>query len=362
MVLEALQPRPGTFLCSAHKSKQFVRREIRIALLTLIPLLIILTFRDSVLDTYAYVIQFNEIPSDWDSINFNLYDSSNGIGFVYFAAFVKILFQCDHYLWFFILASINLLCITRVCVKHSPNLALSIFLFIAATTFTWCLNGSRQFLVATILFYFSYILYSNKVKDRIKYILLIFVLSYVHSSALFLIPIVAVISSKSIFGKNMMLIVIATLIGTYFSDTLLGSAMEIVGKDYPTILEEGAGSSILRLLFLFVPIVIAIFNYNRVKQTAPSAIVLGINMCLVGACFMFVSTFTNGILIGRMPGYFNIYSLYVLPWLIYNCFPKNQKFITLICVLVYIVWFYFQMVVAWHDLPYGSNFLDLHYD
>ena len=56
----------------------------------------------------------------------------------------------------------------------------------------------------------------------------------------------AVISSKRLFGPRMILIVIATLIGTYFSDSVFGSAMEIMGKEYSTLNDEGRGSTALR--------------------------------------------------------------------------------------------------------------------
>ena len=361
MWIESSQVKINPLTYGSIKSKACAKTELHIALLTLLPLLIILSFRDNVLDTYGYIIQFNEIPWSWDHINFEGYNN-NGIAFLYLATAIKILFQCDHYLWFFILALINLYCITKVCVKYSPNLSFSIFLFIAGTSFTWCLNGTRQFLAITVLFYFSNLLLSDKLKDKLIYIAIIIGLGYVHSSALFLIPIAAVISSKRLFGPRMILIVIATLIGTYFSDSVFGSAMEIMGKEYSTLNDEGRGSTVLRLLFTLVPIVIVLFNYNNVRRIAPPPIILGINMCLVGGCFMFVSTFTNGILIGRMPGYFNIYALYVIPWLTYNCFGKNRGLVSIIFIVVYIVWFYFQMVVAWHNLPYGSDFLNLHYD
>lgn len=361
MWIESLLVKINPLTSDSIKSKASVNTELHISFLTLLPLLIILTFRDNVLDTYAYIIQFNGIPQSWSLVNFERYDN-NGIAFIYFATTIKILFQCNHYLWFFILALISLYCTTKVCVKYSPNLSLSIFLFIAGASFTWCLNGTRQFLAITVLFYFSYLLISDKLKDKLIYISIIIGLSYIHSSAIFLIPIAAVISSKRFFGFRMIIIVIATLIGTYFSDSVFESAMEIMGKQYSTLNDEGRGSTVLRLLFTIVPVVIALFNYNHVRKVAPPSIILGINMCLVGSCFMFASTFTNGILIGRMPGYFNIYALYVIPWLIYNCFQKNRGLVVFIFIVVYIVWFYFQMVVAWHNLPYGSDLLNLHYD
>ena len=89
MWIESSQVKINPLTYGSIKSKACAKTELHIALLTLLPLLIILSFRDNVLDTYGYIIQFNEIPWSWDHINFEGYNN-NGIAFLYLATAIKI--------------------------------------------------------------------------------------------------------------------------------------------------------------------------------------------------------------------------------------------------------------------------------
>lgn len=340
-----------------HNSLEFYRKERIIAFITFVPLLIFLSVRDYALDTYAYVYMFKELPFTFEGLKYYIErGNSSGAGFIYLAGLFKIFIINNYYWWFAFLALINLWCIYKVCIKNSPNLALSIYLFIAGTTFTWCLNGTRQFLAVTLLFYASKLLLNDK---RLWYIIVIYLCSLIHRTAIFLIPIGLIISKKNLYDKWMLLVVLATLIGVQFSNQVMDQAMELMGKQYD--LEESKGANILRLLFNCIPVAISLIKLRTVKAIAPPAIILGLNMCLVGTCFMFVATFTSGILVGRMPAYFNIFGLYVLPWLLYNCFGQSRALIINMIVGIYAIWFYYQMCVAWHGLTYVSNALEIYY-
>ena len=85
-------------------------------------------------------------------------------------------------------------------------------------------------------------------------------------------------------------------------------------------------------------------------------------MNLVGICFYFAATFTNGVLVGRMPIYFTVYGLYLLPWVIRNCFTKrSRKVVWVLCAISYFICFYYQMCIAWDGLMYVSKFLKLEF-
>lgn len=344
-----------------QNSASFVQTERWVTLATFLPLLFFLSFRDFVLDTYAYVEMFNITPGNWNDLKeFTKIPSLNSVAFFYSIGIFKILFSTNHYWWFCFMAAIGLWCIYKTCLSKTPSMALTVFLFISGTTFTWLLNGMRQFFVVCLLFYASQLLLKDK---KIWFIFIVFILSYFHRSAIFLIPIVFFTSKEKILGKGMIIVVLATLIGTYFSDFMLGEANELMGGDYGDSLNrEDAGTSIMRLLVTCVTPAIALINLKKLRSNnTPPYIILAINMSIVGACFMFVASFTNGILIGRMPAYFTIYNLYLLPWLIYNCFSGIRPVVVFTCVSLYIVYFYVQMCIAWHGLPYVSYALGLNY-
>lgn len=338
------------------RTQSFYKKERFIALMTFIPLLFFLSFRDIVLDTYAYVGMFKSLPHSWSDLSDVAQISSYGATFTYMAGIFKNYVVDSHYWWFFTLALINLFCIYKTCKKYTPSMALTIYMFIAGATFTWCLNGTRQFLAVTVLFYSSVLLLKDK---KLWFILIIALLSTIHTSIIFLIPLVFFLSKEKIFGKGILLVVLLTMIGTYFSDAILGSAADIMDKEYARLSDDNAGSSLMRLLFTCVTPALAWLNRKKISQIAPPAVILGINMSLIGACFMFAATFTNGILIGRMPAYFTIYNLYVLPWLLHNCFSSMRGIVRTIFVVVYALFFYVQMVIAWKELPYVSYALGI---
>lgn len=340
-------------------NKSYIVKERWISLATLLPLIFFLSYRDEVLDTYAYINSYYRVPENWSELQkFVKNPFIKGIGFIYIEGIFKIFFHTTHYWWFFFLSTISIFCVYKTCIKRTPSMALSIYLFIAGAYFTWLLNGARQFLVISILFYASQLIIDNR---KAWYLILIIILSYVHNSVIFLFPIIFFISPKILFGKRMVIVVIITLIGTYFSDSFLDSANEFMGGEYEEILEEeDTGSSIMRLFITCVTPLIALVNIKKINEVnTPSYIILGINMSIVGACFMFASTFTNGILIGRMAAYFTIYDLYLLPWLIYNCFSNTKQLIYPACIILYAILFYVQMCIAWKGLPYVSYALGI---
>lgn len=317
-------------------------------------------FRDKVLDTGTYIATFDALPSEFEGLFSYLNSIDGDQGFYFLAGLFKMFISNEHYAWLFFLAAISCICIFRTLYKYSVDFPLAAYLFIATTTFSWLMNGTRQFLVASILFGFVDWLIEGK---KFRYAFLALLLATIHSSAVFVAFIVLFISSEEIFGKKMLFFMILTIIGTYYSESLfsfLGTISE--SMNYEETMTLAGGSNIIRLLEALIPVLIVLVNYKNVKNIAPRFIKVAINMSLVGACFYFASTFTNGILVGRMPIYFTIYNLYLLPWAIRNCFTKeSRKIVWILCVVCYLAYFYYQMCIAWGGLMYVSDILNLRF-
>lgn len=317
-------------------------------------------FRDRVLDTGTYIETFNSIPMSFKEVIANLAFVNNGKGFYLIAGIFKLCISNNHYAWLFFLAIVSCFFLFKTLYKYSIDLPLSIYLFIASTTFTWLLNGSRQFIVVCILFGFADWIIKGK---KIEYIILAILLSTIHSSAIFIAIIVVFISAEEILGKKMICFVVMTVVGTYYSENVFTFFAEVSETfDYSNSMSLDGGSNILRFFVAVIPLLIVLFNYKNVKQTAPPHIKLAINMSLVGNCFYLASTFTNGILVGRMPIYFTVYNLVLLPWVIRNCFTReSRKIVWSLCVVCYLIYFYYQMCIAWGGLMYVSNVLNINY-
>lgn len=315
--------------------------------------------RDRVLDTAAYVYSFEQMPDTWDKMLSYVAKVDSGKGFYLLEGVFKILVSHNHYVWLTFLSVISCVCLFRVLYKYSVDCELTCYLFIAGATFTWLLNGSRQFLAVCILFSCTDWLIENK---KMRYILAALLLTTIHSSVIFVAIISIFVSSKKIFSVRLFVFSIITVVGVRYSDDVLTFLGFILNKDYSDQLLNGSGANIINMLIASVPILIVIFRYRFVEETAPPSIKLAVNMSWVGVCFYFAAAFTDGILVGRMPIYFTVYNLYLLPWLIQNCFPRGMKeFVRFLCMAFYFILFYYKLVIAWDGLNYTSEILGLYF-
>ena len=70
----------------------------------------------------------------------------------------------------------------------------------------------------------------------------------------------------------------------------------------------------------------------------------------------------SGVMLGRLPIYFSLYNLILLPWLIKFVFENNEKrLMNFMMIIGYCSFFYYQMVVTWNGVGYVSKFLNLYY-
>ena len=328
-------------------------------LLVILPVLYVAIFvclRDVVLDTHAYIGDFKNMPTDWNAIR--KYNSiAAGKGFHIIMAIFKMFVSRNYYLWLTFVGGISLYTLFRFYKEHSCNFALTFFLFISSTAFSWLFNGARQFLAVCILLGFiDWLLYGSRAK-RIQYFILALFLTTIHSSVWFVIPLIYVCARGKLLDKWMFLVVIGTIAGTLLMGDILEAASMVMNKNYD--MSKATGSSVLRLIISAVPLFLVFLKRDEIKQDATPVITFAINMSLVGVCFFFAATFSSGILVGRMPIYFTMYNYILLPWLL-----KNYYYSTLIlvgCIFCYTFFFYYQMCIAWQHLDYTSKILGLQY-
>lgn len=323
-------------------------------------IILFIGFRDKVLDSGAYIKSFNELPLNFEDFFVYLSTLKSGKGFYLLAGIFKIFISENHYIWLFFLAIISCFFLFKTLYKYSIDFPLTMYLFISTTTFTWLLNGTRQFLVVCILFGFIEWIIEKK---RIKYILLVLILTTIHSSAIFMAFIIFFVNSEQLFNKKMLFFIFVTIIGTIYSESIFNFLGEISeSMDYSDTIGENNGANILRFIITIISPVIVGLNYKNITRKAPNFIILAVNMSLIGSCFSFAATFTNGILVGRMPIYFTVYNLYLLPWLIKNSFTRDSsKIVWGLCVICYFVYFYYQMCIVWNGLMYVSEALGLEF-
>jgi hypothetical protein len=112
----------------------------------------------------------------------------------------------------------------------------------------------------------------------------------------------------------------------------------------------------MRVLVSAVPVVLAFWKRKQIKELDSPIMDICINMSVVTTCFYLLSSFTSGIYIGRIPIYFTMYGMLLLPWLLQKVFDRKERAVLYaLCVICYV--FYFMVDTA--GLDYHSRILNL---
>ena len=260
-------------------------------LLKWIPILYVALFvclRDEVLDTYFYIGDFNNMPTNWSAITF--YNQTSGSkGFHFIMALFKMYISENYYLWLTLIGGVSLYSLFRFYCKFSSNYAFTFFLFISSTAFSWLFNGARQFVVACVLIGFvDWFLYGNR-KQKLLYIAVAIFMTTIHSSAWFVLPLIYICSRGKMLDKWMVLVTIGAIIGTLLMGDILEAASEVMNKDYD--MSESTGSSVMRLFISAVPLLLVLLKLKRIRKEATPLISFSMNMSLIGIVFILLQLF-----------------------------------------------------------------------
>lgn len=296
-------------------------------------------------DTSLYIVNFNAIPSDFSTAWSEIGWGGKGPGFDIFNVFFKCLISQDYQWWLMTIAIVCGVCLVTVFRKYSVNYFMSCFLFMTMITYTWMLNGMRQFIAVAILF-----LCCDWIKDGkfIKFLIAVLILSTVHFTCIMMIPIYFVARLKP-WSKKIVLFIFAIILLCVFAEPFFGELDNILSDTgYSGFTEQFAeddGVNPIRVLFYAIPPLIAFWKRNVLAAYYEKNRMLPImiNMSLITAALYLVGVFTSGILIGRLPIYCEVYNLIFMPYLLYVGFNKQErKIIMPVYVMVMLLFFYLQ--------------------
>lgn len=315
--------------------------------------------RSGIADTGTYIGMFNEYPSSIAQIQWE--DISSDKGFYFISVLYKQFISIDFHGWLFLIALISGVALMIGFMKYSEYFGMSCFLLISTTMFTYFVNGMRQFIVVTIFFCATSMILNRQWK---QYVILILLLSTIHASALVLLAVYFLGNTKP-WSLQMRTVIFVSVIAGVFFDRIFpvvgNLLMETQYKGYVSyISSEGRGSSVIRLLIAVIPCILAYLGRRVIAEENNRLINFAINMSVINFCLYIIATFSSGMVVGRMTTYFDIYNLILLPWLIHHVFTeRSRRLVTIACIGLYIVFFYFQMVQVW-GLGYESDILGLY--
>lgn len=321
------------------------------AFILVLPYIIWAGFRSYFGDTEVYRMSFNEAANSLSQLPAYAATQTKDTGFYVLNALFKIFISNSSVIFFLAIATFQIFCIVKTYRKYSPDFWMSIFLFIISTDYlSYMHNGMRQFIaVCGIFACFGLILK----KEYLKTIIVILLLSTIHQTCLIMIPIIFIVQGKA-FNKQTMFLILLTmiiLVGVNQFTSFLEDALketqynDIMGNE---IMQNRAGTNILRVIVYSIPLVMSIFGKKYIDQANDPMINICVNCSVITFALYLISAVTSGIYFGRLPIYTSLTGYILLPWLINHMFEKKSAvFIKLIMIGCYFVFFYYQMHSAW---------------
>lgn len=251
-------------------------------------------------------------------------------------------------------------CIIWRLYKQSIDPVLTIVLFVFSVSYIGSMNGIRQYLVSAILF----ASYPWILKQRwYKWIFLVIFLSLFHSSVLILVPIFFV-SRNNPWNRKMLYIYIIISIFFIGFNTFMPSLFSLLadtGSKYAEYKNSSYGTlsvNIFRILFAFIPVIFVFILRHNSKLKIPEINFI-IIMSIFNAIFMLFAYY--GAVYARFCIYFEFYPILLYPYIIKYGFRNNgsQKCAKLLLILVYLIYFYYQIQLSWSGFMLKSDWLGL---
>lgn len=298
--------------------------------------------RSGVADTATYIYGFERTKTGFFEIISELFSSeSKSPGFNAFNVFFKTYISTDYHWWLMTIAIVTGVLVMMALYKKSENFLLSSYLFMTMLTFFWMLNGMRQFIAVSIIFYFFPLIEQRKM---FKFFIVVLLAALIHYTALIMIPIYFIVTAKP-WSLQIFVFVIALMVAVVFIEPLMAS-MESAMSDtayggHFAQFEEDDGVNPVRVAVALVPVVISIWKWKKIESMNNVYINILVNMSLVTAGVYLIGVFTSGIMIGRLPIFTEVGNLILIPFLLKNCFePNEKKFMYPACIVGYFLFFY----------------------
>jgi transmembrane protein EpsG len=312
---------------------------------TIISFILVSGLRNNIGDTPFYIHTFKINNFTWEYVK-----SQDDIGFGILQMILKS-YSDDPQILIFTTAVITNALIIIGLFKYSRLIELSTYVYITGGLFLVTMNGIRQCLATAIIFSATKYLIEGK---KFRYIIVVTFASFFHQSALILIPIYFLVRYKAWSKATVILLLFSILIVLGFNEfsKILFSAIQDSQYGVYSQFNEG-GANIFRVIVFAVPIVIAFFGREKLREIYPDSDVI-INMAIIGLSFMIISI--GNWIFARFNIYFELYQIILISWVVKLFRNKDQKLVYYAIVLCYFAYYYYESVINL-NIKYGSNYI-----
>ncbi|MFY0758458.1 EpsG family protein [Metabacillus dongyingensis] len=302
--------------------------------------------RNTIGDTYFYMHAYEEINFTWDYIIENK-DPAFGV-----LQMILKSYTTDPQALILFTGIVTNLLIVITLYKYSRLFELSLYVYITSGMFTVSMNGIRQFLAASIIFWGTKFLLGGETK---KYFLLVVLASSFHQSALILIPIYFIVRREA-WTKVTVILLTATVLIVFgfneFSQLIFSAIEDTQYGNYGSFTEGGANK--LRVLVEVVPLVIAFLGRDKLRSLWPKSDII-VNLAMISVIFMIIAT--QNWIFARFNIYFSLYNLILITWLIPLFKESNKKFVYYSILVCYLIYFIYEHVISL-GLIYRSDYIN----
>lgn len=260
--------------------------------------------------------------------------------------------------WFFAISSFVVVGLIMLGIrKYSVNVWLSVFLYITTMCYFSSFNALRQWIATAIVFYFFNFIRDKRTKE---FILLVILASFIHLTALILIPIYFIVKGNR-FNKRTIIsvccLLCASLFFKGFLDILLYVLRDSSTHNYSDWFKDVQnGVNVLKIILLFFPILLEVlFVKKEVKNSQDNETNILLNISLMNVAFMVLAL--RNVLFSRFYLFLNIYNILLIPRVLDRIDKKYALLVKLIIVIVYLMYMFAVLPNESNLLPYTSVIL-----
>lgn len=344
------------------KSKYDNGTNMFFAVLLLILPVVLIGLRTNYIDTKGYIAGFEQLPLEWSSVT-DSFEDSKGPGWLVYQWIIKFFITKNPNIFLLITAAIQAGALLKLYYKYSSDYRYSMLLFFLSMSFaSSMMNGIRQYTAVSLILYFADYIFDKK---YLKFLVVVLIAYSIHNSAVVWAVAIFIVQGKP-WNKKVLICIALAVVAIMFLDQFTSFLDEGLADTnyagYTQQFSEDDGSNPVHTLIYSVPIVIAFWKRKQIAALNNRTIDILINISILAFALSLVANFTSGILIGRMPIYFSVFSYALFPLMFDNVFnEKDRRMLKTLCGFGYLCYAIYYMYNAWGNMgmPYISDVLGI---
>ncbi len=299
---------------------------------------VFVALRKTIGDTYFYMHSFNLMP-DYNQVKIEYFFTGM---FGFFQNIIRNM--TDDPQWLIAFSAVFSIPVPLIILyKYCPRFEMAIYMFVAFSYLGGAMNGMRQYMAASIVLLGTKYLFSIKRTDFIKYAVIVLLAYCMHNSAIIMLPLYFVVRRRA-WQISSYLIILGSIVGVIIFDAILPSFLSALEQtSYANYSENGwftsgqeGGSSLVRVMFIAYPLVVAYMNRERLKMLGHIGDILA-NIVFIDVAIYMIAMYNW--IFARLAIYLAIYFIIFVIWVVnYAVKPKDRSIFVFATVVLYFLY------------------------